>query len=84
MTQSYSECFLNFLNIHNSQFPDRMVSPECDEQIPDEDELHLTFRIIRPGVVPDLGWIVGKLINKADQFPLTGLGYHHEERGGFG
>jgi hypothetical protein len=43
----FEECFLDFLNIRNSQFPDSMVSPESDEKIPDEDELHLTSGFIR-------------------------------------
>ena len=55
-----------------------MVSPECDEEIPDENELHLSSGCIRLGVIPDLRRIVGKLIKKADQFPLMGLGGRHE------
>jgi hypothetical protein len=61
-----------------------MVGPECDENIPDENELDVAPGIIRLGVVADLGWTVGKLIEKPDEFPLLGLGQPYEKCGGFG
>ena len=61
-----------------------MVSPECDEKIPDEDELHLSSGFIRLEVVANLGWIVRKLIKQANQFPLAGFGEGDEEGGGLG
>ena len=61
-----------------------MVGPECDEKIPDENELHLAAGFVRLGIIPDLGWAVGQLMEKADQFPLPGFGQRDEKRGGFG
>jgi hypothetical protein len=51
-----------------------MISPECDEKVSDENELHLSSGFIRLEVVADLGRIVCELIKQADQFPLTGFG----------
>ena len=50
-----------------------MVGPECDEQIPDENELHLAPGVIRLGVVADLGWNVGKLIESPINFRCRAL-----------
>jgi hypothetical protein len=61
-----------------------MVGPECDEKIADENELHIAPGIVRLGVVADLGWTVGKLIEKSNQFLLTGFGQSDEKGSGFG
>jgi len=71
--------FSDLLNIHNPQFPDSMVGPECDEMIPHENELDVAPGMIRLGVVADLGWTVGKLIEKPDQFLLPGFGQPDEK-----
>lgn len=76
--------FSDFLDLYNPQFPDGMVGPECDEKIPDENELYLAPGVIRLGVIADLGWIVGKLIEKPDQFLLPDFGESCEKPGGFG
>lgn len=64
----------NLINIDDSEFSDSMISPECDEKVSDENELHLSSGFIRLEVVADLGRIVCELIKQADQFPLTGFG----------
>ena len=67
--------FSDVLDFYNPQFPDSMVCPECDQKIPNEDELYLSSGFIWLGVVSDLGWIFGKLIKKPDQSPVS-PGFH--------
>jgi|GEM_PF-5070454 len=38
--------FSDILDIHNPQFADCMVRPECDKPIPDKEELHLSSGFI--------------------------------------
>ena len=66
--------FSDLLDINNPQLPDGVVRPECNKQVPDKDELNFSSGIIRLGVVPDLGWIFGKLIEEPDQFSLASFG----------
>ena len=51
--------FSDLLDIHNPQFPDCMIRPVCDKPILYKDELHVSSGLIRLGVVPDLGWVLG-------------------------
>lgn len=50
-----------------------MVSPECDEKIPEEDELHFSSGLIRLEVVSDLAWTIGKLIKAGQSISAGGL-----------
>jgi hypothetical protein len=48
-----------------------VVCPECDEKIPDKQELDRAAGFIGLSVIPDLGWAFGKLIEKTDQLALS-------------
>jgi hypothetical protein len=61
-----------------------MIRPECDQEVADNDELHLAPRLIQLCVIPDLLRIVGKLVEQPDQFPLPQFRKRHEKRGGLG
>ncbi|OYV07359.1 MAG: hypothetical protein CFE26_01390 [Verrucomicrobiales bacterium VVV1] len=60
--------FSDLFNIDDSQFSDRLIRPEGDELVTDQDELDLASGFIRLKVIADLGRAFGKLVEQPDQF----------------
>ncbi|MES2440200.1 MAG: hypothetical protein V4584_14115 [Verrucomicrobiota bacterium] len=72
------------MDFDDPQFPDCVIGPECDEEIPEQKKLDLTPGVIRLGIISDLVGIVCELEKQADQPPLPGLRESYEKCRSFG
>ena len=64
----------NFFDIHDPELFDRMIRPEGDQKVANQNELHVASGVIGFGVVPKLGRRSGKLRDQLNQLPLPHLG----------